>query len=121
MKFLIKLLLIALLAFLLQPFSPWWVVMVLPFLVSAVIRSGGAVAFFSAFFAIGALWFWKAWMMDQESDSIMSGKIAALFGLEEVLHLILVTALVGGLTAGVGGFTGYTFRKLFEKKKSLYY
>lgn len=121
MKFLIKTILIALVAYFILPYSPWWIIPVLTFIICALIKSDWFTSFISGFIAIGALWFYKAWSIDKATDSILTTKIASLFTLSEPIMLILVTALAGAIAAGFGGLTGHTFRKLFEKKKSAYY
>lgn len=121
MKFLIKIILIVTLAYFIQPFAPWWVIIVIPFVISVAIKSDGFAAFFSGFLGVGALWLWKSWTIDQETNAILTSKIAALFSIPETIYLILITAFLGGLAAGFGSLSGYTFKKLFEKKKRLYY
>ncbi len=121
MKFIIKLIIIVVVAMIFQPLVPWWSVMVIAFLVSWLIPSSGLSSFFSGFIGIGALWFWKAWQISDDSESELVNHITALFNLADPVQLLLVTALAGAISAGFGGLTGHTFKKLFQKKKSLYY
>lgn len=121
MKFLIQLILITATAYFVQPYTPWWIVVVIPFITALLIRSSGPTAFFSGFLGIGALWLWKSWMIDHETHSILSNKIAALFGVPEAIYLVLITGLIGAIAAGFGGLSGHTFIKIFERKRRLYY
>lgn len=121
MKFVIKLIIIVVLAMIIQPVAPWWTVMVIAFMVSWLLPSSGFASFFSGFIGIGALWLWKAWQITDTTESELITNIAALFGLNDPLVLLFIAAFAGGLAAGFGGLTGHTFKKLFQKKKSLYY
>ncbi len=121
LKFLLKILLIALPSIYLLEEYPWWTVMVIAFIICAIIKTNWFLSFLSSFLAIGGLWFYKAYQIDAETNSILTNKIAELFALSNPFLLVIITAVVGGLAAGFGGLSGHTFIKLFEKKKSLYY
>jgi len=121
MKFVLKIILIISLSYFLQPHLPWWIIGVIPFLLSIIIKTNGASSFFSGFLSIGGLWFYISYNIDLETHSILTEKIASLFTLNNSVYLILITSLIGAVVAGLGGLSGYTFIKLFEKKKSPYY
>lgn len=122
MKFLIKTILIAGGCYAGQLFFPWWTIMAVPFLVNLVIKTKGAGAFLSSFLAVAGLWFVLALMLHQQSGNVLTSKIATVLPLGGSAPLLLaLTALLGGLAAGLAGFTGNALRNLFkspdEKKR----
>ncbi len=121
MKFILKLFLITITCYFLLEEYPWWTVIVIAFIVSVTIKTNGFSSFSSSFLAIAGLWFYKAYTIDMETNSLLTNKIAELFMINNAFLIIIITALIGGLAAGFGGLTGHTFIKLFEKKKTHYY
>lgn len=120
MKFIIKLISILGLCYLLQLILPFWVVAIVAFLVNLAIKTNGWSSFFSGFFAVGTLWFIVATGIDNRTDSILTEKIADLFSISNLL-LTVVTAIIGGLVAGMGGLTAHTLQAKSKKSKSKYY
>src|SRR5580693_10342708 len=101
MKFIVSLLLTALLGFVSGLYLPWWGIAFAALLVSIVIPQKPGMAFLSGFAGIFLLWGGLAWWIDSENDSILSQKIAQVLPLDgSVISLILVTAFVGALVAG---------------------
>ncbi len=56
-------------------------------------------------------------MADQANEHILSGKMAMLFHLPSYLFMIVVTALTGFVTAGLGSWTAAALRRLFRNDK----
>ncbi|MFC2187822.1 hypothetical protein [Peijinzhouia sedimentorum] len=117
MKFLVKTIIIAAIAYFASQSFPWYSVVIAAFLGSLLIRTSGLVSFVSGFLAIGLLWFTLAWLIDFESGSLLTKKVAAIFQLSAPLLLVLVTGLVGGIAGGFGALTGTTLRQIFEQKR----
>ena len=112
MKFIVSILLIALLGFTAGIFLPWWSIALGAFLVSALIPLRPGIAFLSGFIAIFILWGLLAWNIDMSNGSILSVKIAQLMHLGgSPILLILVTALVGALVGGSASLTGSFLKK----------
>jgi hypothetical protein len=106
-KFLVSILLIALLSFVCGLFLPWWTIALVAFLVSALIPLKPLQSFLAGFLAIFLLWGGLALGIDQLNNSILSAKIAAILPLGgSVIALILVTAFVGALVGGGAAITG---------------
>ncbi len=120
MKFVVKIILIIGLCYLLQLVLPFWIVAVASFLINMVIRTNGWSSFFSGFFAVAILWFIVASGIDNRTDSILTDRVAQLFSLSGFL-LIVVSAIVGGLVAGMGGLTARMLHTQPKKSKSKYY
>ncbi len=113
MKFVVSILLIALLSFAIGLYLPWWSIAVVAIVVSVLIHQNPLKSFLTGFIAIFFLWGGLAWTIDVANQHILSNKIALLLPLGgSPVLLILVTALVGGLVAAFAAMTGSYFRRL---------
>ncbi len=107
MKFLVSVLLTALLCFVSGLYLPWWGIALVSFGVSALIPQRPWGSFLSGFLALFLLWGLLAWAIDSRNNSILSRKIALIIPLQgSPILLILVTALVGALVGGVAALAG---------------
>lgn len=113
MKFLISILLIALLSFAAGLYLPWWSLALVAFLVAALIHQKAGRAFLSGFLALFLLWGVIAFIIDQRNQHILSTKIATLLPLAgSYILLIFITGLIGGLVAGFAAMAGSYLRRL---------
>ncbi|MGB8192543.1 MAG: hypothetical protein WCF67_11525, partial [Chitinophagaceae bacterium] len=78
MKFLISILLIALLSFTIGLYLPWWSLALVAFVVAALIHQRAGKAFLSGFLALFLLWGILAFIIDQQNQHILSQKVAQL-------------------------------------------
>jgi cbb3-type cytochrome oxidase subunit 1 len=114
MKFIVALILTALLSFAAGLFAvlPWWSFAICAFIVALAVHQRAGKAFLSGFLALALLWGLMALFIDSKNDHILSTKIANLLPLGgSYIVLILVTALIGGLVAGLAAMTGSYLRK----------
>ncbi len=111
MKFIIAVLLIAVLSFIAGLYLPWWSLAIVSLFVILLIPMRSGKAFLSGFLGIFILWALLAVWVDIKNEGILSKKIASLFPLggSSVL-LILITALVGAIVGGFGALTGSYLR-----------
>jgi hypothetical protein len=114
MRFFTQMILIAVAAYLLDLFLPWYSVAIAAFLVSVLIQS--ASNFFAGFLGVGILWFASAWLINADASNSLASRVAAIFPLNnnETL-LMLLTALIGALVAGCAAVAGASLRK--EKRR----
>ena len=111
MKFLVSILLTALLAFIAGLFLPWWSIAIAGFLVAVLVHQGAARAFFSGFLGLFLLWGGLASWINLKNDGILASKIALVLPLGgNAILLILVTAVVSGLVAGFAAISGSYLR-----------
>ena len=103
---------------LLQVFLPWWVVAVVPFLVLLIRPATASGAFGTGFLSISLLWLAYGFYLHLMSDGAMSDRIAGIFSLPNGLLLLLVSAIIGGLTGGLAGLSGSLTRKVFAAEPS---
>ncbi|MFT5778572.1 MAG: hypothetical protein ACI837_001528 [Crocinitomicaceae bacterium] len=99
-------------------FLPWWSVMVAAFISSISISLKRASVFFIPFFAIACYWFVSAFYLSSSNDFILARKVAVLFSLNGNAYLLmLVTAIIGGLAAGIAAIFGKQCSLLYSKKR----
>ncbi len=96
---------------------PWWGVMIGSALATLLVYNKGLSSFIAGFIGLGGLWFYLAYSIDTANKSLLSGKVAALFGLDSGFQLVLVTALLGAIIGGFSALTGNYFIALFKKEK----
>ena len=111
MKFIVSLLLTALLSFTAGLYLPWWTIALCAFIVSVLILQQPFKAFLAGFSGVFLLWLIFSWSIDSANNQILSHKIAQIFPVGGVSFLlILVTALVGGLVGGLAALSGSYLR-----------
>ncbi|MEQ8472535.1 MAG: hypothetical protein RIC35_15190 [Marinoscillum sp.] len=118
MKLIIRIFLIIIVAYFLSFYLPWWSLIVLTFIIGFLIPGHGLNLFISGFLGGGLLWMAYSWYLDTKTQSILTDKIIHLFPFEDGFLLIILSGLIGGLSAGFGCLSGNSFRHLFMKKKT---
>ena len=108
----VTILLIAILAFALGLYLPWWSVAVAAFIVAALIQQRPIVSFLAGFIGIFVLWFALAMVIDVRNQHILSRKLALLLPLNgNTFLLILITALIGALVGANAALTASFIKK----------
>ncbi|UCS93262.1 hypothetical protein KZP23_21855 [Echinicola marina] len=121
MKFVIYIIVYALITMVLGHFLGYWLMMVVWGILGATLGGEGSLAFFSAAIGVGLAWFGQSiWISLGTGSPLpeMMGEIMQLGGRGVVMTL---TGLIGFLIGGFSALTGNRFRKLFEKKKPYYF
>lgn len=112
MKFIVSVLLVALIAFVAGIFLPWWSIALAGFIVAVVIPQRPFKSFLSGFLAIFLLWAGLSLWIDQANQGILLQRVAALFKLSNASWLLfLITGLLGGIIGGLASLTGSFVRK----------
>lgn len=107
MRFILSVLLIAVLSFIAGIYLPWWSIAIISFLVALLLNQSLGKSFLAGFLGIFLLWSIIAVWIDLKNQSILSLKVAELFPLAgSNILLILVTALVGSTVAGFAALSG---------------
>jgi hypothetical protein len=124
-NFIIKTISVLFIAYLLQRWLPWYVIIIVPFIFSLIIKTNGILSFFSAFISIVICWFAQAYWIHHQSMDILTSKMASVFSLPtQPLLLIGIVSFAGGMVAGLASYTGNAMRNILlsppVKKKSLY-
>lgn len=111
MKFIVSILLTALLSFVICLYFDWWTIAIAAFVVAVCIRQQPKKAFFTGFIALFLLWGGLAWFIDIANEHIMSRRLSAVLPLGGSSFLmIFVTALIGALVAGAASLAGSYLR-----------
>lgn len=116
MKFLASTFCIALLAFSLGLFSPWWSIAVAAFIVPLFIQQQPWKDFLSGFIALFLFWGIMTYLIDVNNGSLFSHKISLLIlKTDNPIALIGVTALIGAIVAGSAALSGSLTKRFFTK------
>ena len=111
MKFIISLLLTALLSFSLCLFLPWWIIAVAAFIVALAIQQSPGISFITGFIALFLLWSIMSWWISSANNDILASKMAMIILKKQSPGmLILITGLIGGLVAGFAALSGSLLR-----------
>ena len=115
MKFLVAIILTSLLAFVAGLYLPWWSIAVAAFIVSALIHQKPWKSMLAGALGLFLLWGLLAIWIDSKNQGILSARISLILPLGgSTFLLILVTAFVGALVAGLAALSGAYLKKFKE-------
>lgn len=118
MKFITRVAFILFFGFWLSGVLPWWVLIVIAFIVGFLVYGHGIGMFLSGFLGGGLLWLGYAWHLDNISNSFLSNKIVDLFPVRDPFFLIVLSGFIGAFSGGLGSITGNSLRQMFTKKQA---
>jgi hypothetical protein len=111
MKFLISLILIALLSFAACLYLPWWSIAVAAFIVAVVIPQRPGKSFLAGFLALFFLWGALSYWISIKNENVLAHKISMLIlKMDSPFILIVATAMIGALVAGLAALSGSFLR-----------
>jgi hypothetical protein len=117
MKFILSLILIALLSFATCLYLPWWSIALVAFIVAFLIPVKPLSSFVSGFMALFLLWSLLALYISINNGHLLAHKISLLLlKTDNPFLLIIITGLIGGLVAGFAALTG-TYATYARKMK----
>jgi len=112
-KYVLSILVTALVSFVAGLYLPWWGIAIAAFLVSAAIPQKPAFSFLSGFLGVFLLWEVLTWWIDNKNNGILSLKISNLMGLgSSSVLLIVITSLLGAIIGGFAALAGTYLRRL---------
>lgn len=111
MNFLKQLIATALLCLAIQYFFPWWTLVIGAFAAGYWAGNKAFMSFLAGFLGVALLWLVAALVIDLQTQSILTDKVAQLFPTKTPALLMVLTAIVGGLPGGLAGMTGALARK----------
>ncbi len=112
MKFLVSVLLIAIVGFVAGLYLPWWSIALVAFLVIALIPQKPLYAFMAGFMSIFILWSVMAFMISYKNNHVLVHKVSTLIlKINSPLAMVLLTGLIGALVAGFAALAGSYVRK----------
>jgi hypothetical protein len=89
-----------------QSLLPWWSLPVFTALLGLWFKVGPMRALLGGLLGGALLWGGYAAVLNAQNDGLLSERIGLLLGGVSGLVLILLTAFIGGLFAGLGAWTG---------------
>ncbi len=116
MKFLVQVVFIAILAFFLELFLPWWSIAIAAFIGGLIFNT--KANFGAGFMAVALLWMAKAFLLHNASVAPLADRVAQLLFMNAIL-LIVTTGVIGGLVGGLAGMTGAAVHR--KRKRRTYY
>ena len=106
MKLLASILIIAILSGIATYFLPWWLIAVIAFAVSLIMKLKPGKAFLAGFLGIALLWCgWSLWW-DIPNQHILSSRLAMVLNLPNHYLFVAVASIVGGLVGGLAAWSG---------------
>ncbi len=112
MKFIISLLLIALLSFVACFYLPWWSIAIVAFIVAVLIPQSPGLSFLTGFLALFLLWGSLSFWISNTNHHILAQKVSLLIlKIDNLFLLMLATAIIGGIVAGFASLTASFLRK----------
>ena len=101
------------LAIVLSVILPWWGIMLAAIITGFLIPLKGASVFFIPFLSVFLFWLVYTFWLSSSNDYTLANKIAVLLPLNgNAFLLIFVTALIGGIAAGISGIFGKQLKDL---------
>ena len=111
MKFIVAILLTALLAFISGFYLPWWSVAIAAFVIALILAQRPLGAFLSGFIGVFLLWVAIAAWISVSNDGILAERMSSVLPLGgNTILLLLATGLIGGLVSGLGALTASFLR-----------
>lgn len=98
-------------------FLPFWTLLIIAVVLGATLFDRTVTAFFVGFVSLFAAWFVQVLYIDIANESILSGRMAGMFGVDQNWLILLITALIGGFIGGLGTLLGSQIRQLFRPSK----
>jgi len=116
MRFLIVFIVTAILSCLALFIMPWWIPMPIAFLLTLGLPMKKGWSFLAPALGCGLCFVIIALLRDLNNHHLLSEKIALVFHLPSFTYLILISGIIGFITAGLGGWTAATLSALFKKQ-----
>jgi hypothetical protein len=85
---------------------PWWAIAPIAAVVVWLFPQTGLSAFLAGFLGGMLLWGLHAFLLNSANEGVFSAKIGQIFQGLSSNNLLLTTALMGGVLAGLGALTG---------------
>lgn len=118
MKTLLKIVLLICISWLLAYNLDWRFSLLMPFIVIVFVPHRYVlIDLMVGVVSIFLVWVTAALIIDGGNNSILSSRLAGLFGLPNGPTLVMVTGALGGILGGMGALTGHFLHKSFQNKE----
>jgi hypothetical protein len=109
--------LIALISWALSFVLPWWSFAFPALVVPFLFKLNPGAGFLSAALGVALLWLAIIIRTDIANGSILSERMAILFGLKSSIFIIITSLLPGIVVSGIFGLSGAGIRRSFTRRK----
>lgn len=99
---------------LLQLFLPWWIIAIVAFVLTWYFKTGKLLSFSAAFLTVFIVWALRAYWVDLGAEHTTATLIGNILGGLTPSLAIFLTALTGGIVAGISGLSGSMVRELIN-------
>ena len=111
MKFLISLILTALLSLVFCLYLPWWSIAIAAIIVSVILHQSPGRSFLAGFLALFFLWTILSWYISYKNEHILAHRMSMIvLKVDSPILLILLTGFIGALVAGFAATAGSFLR-----------
>jgi len=116
MKFIVSIVVTALLSYSMGLILPWWSVAIAGFISGVFIPQKLLLAMLSSFLGVFLLWGLIALYISISNDHILAHRISILvLKQDNPLLLVVFTGLLGGITSGISSLTGRSLALMIKK------
>jgi hypothetical protein len=113
MKFILSILLTALLALAFGFYLPWWSIALASFVIAVIIYQRPLFSFLTGFAGLGLLWLILIFSINSSNHGILAPKISAIMGFGNGSGmLIVISCLAGAIVGGLAALTGSLLRRI---------
>jgi hypothetical protein len=116
MRFLMALVVTAIINYLGALIFPWWIIAIGGLVVSLIIHQAPWKSFLAGFAGCFLLWFLIAFFIDNANEHVLSTRVGGLFSLQPFL-LILLSAFTGGFVTGMAALSGSLFLQTIQRRR----
>lgn len=110
MKFILGLIIVGVLAYFSPMILPWWAIAPLAGFVGFVLGAKWWQSLLYGLISVGLVWGVYTFLINQSNEGILSDRMANLFNIDGGTLLVVITAALGAILAGVGALSGSLLR-----------
>lgn len=116
---LLHFLLLSIIMLILLPYSPWWAIFILPMFVSFIWHKKSYQSLIISFLSGLCIWSVCSMYFNIQNDYLLASSMGNLFGGIPATLLPLVSGVIGGAYAALGGYLGQLLKNKVSKKPKL--
>jgi len=117
MRFILAIVITAVINYVLGIILPWWIIAVGGLVVAVALPQHPFKAFLAGFLGCFILWFLIALIINSANHQVLSRRIAALFSFSEPFLMVVLTGFIGGLVTGMAAASGSLLIRLRARKR----
>jgi hypothetical protein len=95
----------------------WWLYAGIAFMIALIFKLSEKSGFITLFLGGILLWGGMALSIQLQTESTIAFEVSNLFGIGSGFLLMVLTALIGGIVSGLGGWSGACMNRLINRKK----